>query len=113
MLGRIVSALSVAAIAGGVVYAQAAEEAGPSREDLAKAHAPAAIATRAEARAYAEWEFFFADADMDDKLSEQEFAAFASEHSNAQSDDSYKHLNERFVEISGNQETISKQFFIR
>lgn len=75
MIGRVLSALSVAALAGGVVYAQAGDDGAPEAEPTPILGA-AEVSTRDEARAYAEQEFELADLNKDGKVTQPEYIGF-------------------------------------
>jgi predicted deacylase len=75
MIGRVLSALSVAALAGGVVYAQGGEDGAPAVKDTPVLEA-AKVSTKDEARAYGEQEFELADLNKDGKVTQLEYIGF-------------------------------------
>lgn len=75
MIGRVLSALSVAALAGGVVYAQGGEESAPAEKATPVLEA-AKVSTKDDARAYGEQEFGLADINKDGKVTQPEYVAF-------------------------------------
>lgn len=75
MIGKVLSALSVAALAGGVVYAQAGDDSAPAAAEAPVLEA-AGVSTRDEARAYADQEFELADLNKDGKVTQPEYIGF-------------------------------------
>lgn len=84
MLGRMVSAVAIAALAGGAVYAQADMDAAPEASMTTDASAPilaldaAKVTTKDEAKTFGEIEFLIADADESGKLSIEEYVAYTA-----------------------------------
>lgn len=85
MIVRILSAVSVAAIAGGIAIAQddmTPQTTAPSAEEMTvppqNVLDALAVTTKDDAREYGQKEFTLADADADGKISQDEFVAFAA-----------------------------------
>ena len=85
MIVRILSAVCVAAIAGGIAIAQddmTPQTTAPSAEEMTvppqNVLDALAVTTKDDAREYGQKEFTLADADADGKISQDEFVAFAA-----------------------------------
>ena len=92
MIGRLLSALSIAALAAGAAYAQ--DPAEPA-VDAAQAEAAQAeeqtldatqVTTKDDAKEYGQMEFQLADADGDSKVNQEEFIAYAMAQIMAEAD---------------------------
>lgn len=98
MIGRVLSALSVAALAGGVVYAQAGDDGAPAVETPVLEAAE--VSTRDEARAYAEQEFELADLNRDGKVTQPEYVSFVRGQLAARAKAATSDRREEQVELS-------------